>query len=168
MSEPRDEKNFDHIAERLRIVERCEHDYSVRDRFVTCLKCGNTYIRSNPISYVLSYAGEGLTMAEYQAIAATTNRYTECTGPIPYLVMGLCDKAGEVAGKVKKIFRDKGGQVSAEDIEAVKYELGDVLWYLSQLASAIGCTLEEVAWANAQKLESRAARGVIGGSGDMR
>jgi NTP pyrophosphatase (non-canonical NTP hydrolase) len=82
--------------------------------------------------------------------------------------MGLCGEAGEAANKVKKIFRDEDGYISPEDAIAIKLELGGVLWYLSQFAGAIGCTLEEVAWANIQQLESRAARGVIGGSGDHR
>ena len=52
--------------------------------------------------------------------------------------------------------------------EAIKLELGDVLWYVAQLASELGYDLEEVATANLDKLASRAARGRIGGSGDHR
>ena len=41
--------------------------------------------------------------------------------------LGLVNEAGEFAGKIKKIFRDKGGEFSPEDKEALKGELGDVL-----------------------------------------
>ena len=49
--------------------------------------------------------------------------------------------------------------------EAIKLELGDVLWYVAQLATELG-DLEEVAVANLGKLSSRASRGRISGSGD--
>jgi len=46
--------------------------------------------------------------------------------------------------------------------------LGDVLWYVSQLADELGFGLEAIAEANLEKLKSRAARNVISGSGDQR
>ena len=81
---------------------------------------------------------------------------------------GLTGEAGEVADKVKKVIRDRGGVFDADTREAIKLELGDVLWYVAQLASELGYDLNEVADANLQKLSSRAARGRIGGSGDQR
>jgi NTP pyrophosphatase (non-canonical NTP hydrolase) len=53
-------------------------------------------------------------------------------------------------------------------VAALKLELGDVLWYVAQLASELGLDLEGVAQANLDKLASRAARNVIAGSGDDR
>jgi len=47
-------------------------------------------------------------------------------------------------------------------------ELGDVLWYVSQLASELGLELDEIASANLDKLLSRQRRGVLSGSGDDR
>jgi NTP pyrophosphatase (non-canonical NTP hydrolase) len=47
-------------------------------------------------------------------------------------------------------------------------ELGDVLWYVSQIASELGLELEEIAQANLEKLLSRQRRGVLSGSGDER
>jgi NTP pyrophosphatase (non-canonical NTP hydrolase) len=88
--------------------------------------------------------------------------------PIVYPTLGLANEAGEVAGKIKKIFRDKGGVISEEDRQALKYELGDVLWYLTQICTELNLTLDEVAAANIEKLFSRLERGQIGGEGDER
>ena len=46
--------------------------------------------------------------------------------------------------------------------------IGDVLWYLSQLSSALGFPFSEAAKANIKKLEDRYARDMIKGSGDNR
>jgi NTP pyrophosphatase (non-canonical NTP hydrolase) len=88
--------------------------------------------------------------------------------PIVYPTLGLANEAGEVAGKIKKIFRDKGGLIEDVDRQALKYELGDVLWYLTQICTELDLTLEEVAAANLEKLFSRQARGQIRGEGDQR
>ena len=77
-------------------------------------------------------------------------------------------EAGEVADKVKKILRDKNGVFDKDSRDAIKFELGDVLWYISQLSSELGYELEEVASSNLQKLMSRKLRGKIKGSGDNR
>jgi NTP pyrophosphatase (non-canonical NTP hydrolase) len=88
--------------------------------------------------------------------------------PIVYPTLGLANEAGEVAGKIKKIFRDRGGVIGDEDRQALKYELGDVLWYLTQICTELNLTLEEVAAANLEKLFSRLERGQIRGEGDQR
>jgi NTP pyrophosphatase (non-canonical NTP hydrolase) len=88
--------------------------------------------------------------------------------PIVYPTLGLANEAGEVAGKIKKIFRDKGGVIGAADREALKHELGDVLWYLTQICTELNLTLEEVAQANLEKLFSRLERNQIRGEGDQR
>jgi NTP pyrophosphatase (non-canonical NTP hydrolase) len=73
-----------------------------------------------------------------------------------------------VADKVKKVLRDQNGEFSPEVAQALMLELGDVLWYVAQLASELGFELDQIAEANLQKLASRAARNVIAGSGDHR
>lgn len=87
---------------------------------------------------------------------------------IVYPTMGLVNEAGEVAGKVKKIFRDRGGEISEADRQALKDELGDVLWYLAQICTELDLSLQEVAEANLVKLFSRLERGQIKGDGDNR
>lgn len=100
------------------------------------------------------------------------SRHTACypgagSNPI-YPTLGLCGEAGEVADKVKKVIRDRGGAFTPEVIRSLELELGDVLWYVAQLATELGLELEQVAQANLDKLASRAARNVISGDGDLR
>ncbi len=108
------------------------------------------------------------TLNEYQCESRQTWSLIHTDHPIVYPTLGLVNEAGELAGKVKKIFRDKEGMIGDEDREALKYELGDVLWYLAQIATELDLTLDEVAVANLTKLSSRQQRGVIGGDGDDR
>ncbi len=83
-------------------------------------------------------------------------------------VLGLAGEAGEVAEKYKKIIRDKGGKITAEDQKEITKELGDVLWYVAVLAQYLGVPFEDVATVNIEKLSSRKARGTQGGKGDNR
>ena len=105
---------------------------------------------------------------DYQTRSRKTWSLIHTDHPIVYPTLGLVNEAGELAGKVKKIFRDKGGVISEADREALKYELGDVLWYMAQIATELDLTLEEVAAANLEKLFSRLERGTIRGEGDVR
>ncbi len=104
----------------------------------------------------------------YQAQSFATWGVIETNHPIVYPTLGLTNEAGELAGKVKKIFRDRNGQITEADREALKGELGDVLWYLTQICTQLDLSLAEVAQANIAKLSSRRERGKIGGDGDDR
>ncbi|MBW7885374.1 MAG: nucleoside triphosphate pyrophosphohydrolase family protein [Caldilineaceae bacterium] len=105
---------------------------------------------------------------DYQRQSRRTWSLIHTDHAIVYPTLGLVNEAGEVAGKIKKIFRDKNGNISAADREALKHELGDVLWYLAQIATELDLSLEEVASANLSKLFDRLARGQIRGDGDER
>ena len=104
----------------------------------------------------------------YQERSADTWSQIETNHAIVYPTLGLTNEAGEFAGKVKKIFRDKGGVISDADREALKSELGDILWYLTQICTQLDLELADVAHANIIKLSSRKRRGTIGGDGDSR
>lgn len=109
-----------------------------------------------------------LDFARYQQAASRTGAEITVDHPIAYPTLGLASEAGEVAGKVKKIFRDHGGVISDADREALALELGDVLWYVSELCTRLGISLADVAERNIAKLADRAARGALGGDGDRR
>ena len=104
----------------------------------------------------------------YQSESRKTWNVISVDHPIVYPTLGLVNEAGEFAGKIKKIFRDKDGLISSDDRQALKHELGDVLWYLTQICSELDLTLEEVAEANLVKLFSRLERNKIRGDGDHR
>jgi NTP pyrophosphatase (non-canonical NTP hydrolase) len=87
---------------------------------------------------------------------------------LSYPALGMNGEAGEVAEKVKKVLRDRGGVVDEDTRRLILLECGDVLWYVAQMASRLGSSLAEVALMNVEKLESRKARGVLKGSGDDR
>src|SRR3954447_13621917 len=105
---------------------------------------------------------------EYQTKSRKTAGYPDIGHPVIYPTLGLANEAGEVAGKIKKIFRDKGGVISEVDRQALKHELGDVLWYLTQICTELDLSLAEVAEANLTKLFSRLERGQLHGDGDSR
>lgn len=86
---------------------------------------------------------------------------------LAYVGNGL-GEAGEVQGKIKKIIRDSGGVITDEHRAAIAKELGDCLWYISQIASEFDIDLDQIAASNLEKLASRKARGKLQGSGDDR
>jgi NTP pyrophosphatase (non-canonical NTP hydrolase) len=105
---------------------------------------------------------------DYQQKSRKTAAYPAIGHAVIYPTLGLVNEAGEVAGKVKKVFRDKDGQISDETREALKAELGDVLWYIAQVCTELGLNLDEVAEGNIAKLYDRLERGKIKGDGDNR
>lgn len=110
-----------------------------------------------------------MTFDEYQKQALTTAHHN----PDPLMdktiwAMGVSGEAGEVLEKWKKIVAYKEGNVSTEDLEGLKKELGDVVWYVAMLAYSLGLSFEEVMQHNVQKLQDRKSRSVITGEGDNR
>lgn len=113
----------------------------------------------------------GMTLDEYQAKARSTAIYPE-GARVLYPTLKLAGEAGEVAEKLGKLMRDEGFEVgrplAGEARDALVKELGDVLWYVANLAADLDVGLDEVASVNLEKLASRKERGVIHGSGDDR
>jgi NTP pyrophosphatase (non-canonical NTP hydrolase) len=105
---------------------------------------------------------------EYQKKSRKTALYPNVGNNFIYPTLGLSGEAGEVAEKIKKVIRDKNGIIDKETKEELKKELGDVLWYVSQIASELNLSLEDIAESNIEKLYSRMERGKINGDGDNR
>ncbi len=106
--------------------------------------------------------------AKYEFEAGRFARYPNRGNNLTYAALGLAGEAGEFCDKVKKVIRDDGGVLNDGSRRALGKELGDVLWYAAACAYELGMELSTVAADNIMKLASRAARGVLGGSGDDR
>ena len=105
---------------------------------------------------------------EYQEQVGKTSIFPDDGRAYIYATLGLSGETGEVAEKIKKIIVNKNGVISEESKKEIKKELGDVLWYLSQLATELNLSLEEVAEENVRKIYDRMERGVLKGDGDNR
>lgn len=92
---------------------------------------------------------------EYQSKALETDR-TRLSGPdaaqlVPLL--GLAGEAGQLLSEYKKRLRD--GPSHVRFVDRVHEELGDILWYVANLASKYGLDLDEIAEANLKKTRAR-------------
>lgn len=120
----------------------------------------------------MSYPSLDLTLNEFQTRAASTADYPLLGENLLYPAIGVGEEAGEVLGKIKKLWRNKG-KTAAKDLTpeeklAVAKELGDELWYVAQEATELGFTLQQIAEINNEKLQDRRERGVIKSEGDDR
>jgi NTP pyrophosphatase (non-canonical NTP hydrolase) len=112
-------------------------------------------------------------LSDYQTRAHSTAVWVERDlgiDPIVYCTLKLAGEAGEVADKVGKLFRDYDGLVNrtGSQTTSLLLELGDVLWYIANLAQLLGSSLDQVALMNLAKLAERKDRGTLRGSGDTR
>ena len=105
------------------------------------------------------------TLNNYQMQARKFAIYPEDM-QIMYPALGLAGEAGEVADKVKKIYRD--GRDDARFHADIVKEIGDVLWYCATLADDLGFDLQQVAEMNIYKLQCRRVKGALTGDGDDR
>lgn len=108
-----------------------------------------------------------MNIKEYQEIIKKTAIYPKEIG-VMYCTMGLCGETGEVAEKVKKLYRDSNGIVTNDFKLGIKKELGDVIWYVTALAEEFNLSLEEILEANYEKLIARRKTNTLHGSGDDR
>jgi NTP pyrophosphatase (non-canonical NTP hydrolase) len=91
---------------------------------------------------------------DYQRLAlrsdkspATSDHPADVARLIPFL--GLAGEAGQLLSEYKKLLRD--GPSHVQFVERVSEELGDILWYLSNLASKYRLSLSDIAEQNLKK-----------------
>ena len=133
-----------------------------------------------------------LTLDQYQKDAIASR---DCPNNPFYFALGLTGEAGEVSDKLKKFWRDKyyanaiemnktnlGTQISQDDLviaaarrmftheelDGIRKELGDTLWYIAAIADSLGMKLSEVAYQNLSKCKKRVETGTLHGTGDDR
>ena len=124
-------------------------------------------------------------MDAYQRRARKTVVYPRESRVI-YPALGLAGESGEVCEKIKKVMRgdlvkeiksnkqslskwfDNAGNLQREFKDSVEKELGDVLWYVANLASDLGLSMDIIAAKNLEKLRDRQDRDTLQGEGDDR
>lgn len=75
---------------------------------------------------------------EYQALARETAIYAPIDNhSIVYPVLGLIGESGEIIDKIKKLFRDSSGEVSASDRYGIVMEIGDTFWFITTICDEL-------------------------------
>jgi NTP pyrophosphatase (non-canonical NTP hydrolase) len=103
---------------------------------------------------------------EYQQLAKRTARqnFPDMVGAGSQMMnwlLGLAGEAGELCNLVKKLTFHKSQDgilsvnYSMDDWKKMVDELGDILWYVSQVADWLGVPLENVMSRNVEKLKAR-------------
>jgi NTP pyrophosphatase (non-canonical NTP hydrolase) len=95
-------------------------------------------------------------LREYQAAALKFDQTpsTDPDGPgILVPLLGLAGESGELLSEYKKYLRDRDSHRLFK--ERIAEELGDLLWYVSNVASKFGLDMEDVAAKNIHKCEAR-------------
>lgn len=91
-----------------------------------------------------------LTVAQYEALAKTTDRLKKTKHVLDLPLLGLFGEIGGTVAEVKKL--ERGDRPTAAYTSAVKQELGDALWYCAAVCQRLNISLSEVA-CKAAKLE---------------
>lgn len=102
-----------------------------------------------------------MTFLEYQQEAA---QHRLPSADSTYVMLNLIGEIGELYGKWAKSIRDGSEPTESE----IRHELGDILWMLSALCHDCGTSLAQVASMNLIKLDKRASKKTLQGSGDNR
>ena len=92
-----------------------------------------------------------MTLNEYQLAAQRTSNTHTLTGKLENGLLGLFGEGGEMADLFKK------NQFQGHDLDFTHMakELGDVLWYVAEIATGLQMTLDEIAQMNIDKLRAR-------------
>ena len=87
---------------------------------------------------------------EYQTLAMRTCNLPLSMDMLYHGVFGLTSEAGEVAGIIQKVY-----QGHEFDKEHMKKELGDCMWMIADICSALDFSLDDVMRTNIEKLKAR-------------
>lgn len=134
--------------EEIKFCSECKN-YDVLPEEHPCDECFGT--KDKPHWKISSTDNEICTFDEYQQATARTDNHKNQPQALINFGLGIGGEAGEVQDIIKKHLYH--GHLL--DKEKIKYELGDVLWYIARIARWADLTLEEVAQANIDKLKQR-------------
>lgn len=116
----------------------------------------NYGISKAQVSRILNGTRRPLSFGVYQILADKTANHS--LGDVERLMaatLGLCGEAGEVADQIKKFYAHGHDY----DVDKIKKEASDVLWYLAEICTVLGMSMDDVAWANIEKLKRRYPEG---------
>ena len=109
-----------------------------------------------------------MTFDEYQNESRKTAIYPNKGDNLPYLALGITGEAGEVSEAVNQFIRDTQfagiGDLGVGQKRELALEIGDVMWYVAQVATELGFSLEEIAEMNIAKTQSRIHQDKLGGA----
>lgn len=112
---------------------------------------GRRIIREALEVWAVAKSQNSMTLNDYQKAAQRTSNTVTFTGKMENGLFGLAGEVGELHDHYKKhLF-----QMHDLDKEHLKRELGDVLWYVAEMACGLECTLAEIAQMNIDKLKAR-------------
>ena len=154
----------DHVIPYAEMKDECdETGYCVTVGYVECFKCKEILrvVEIDGEAKVEKWINPGFCMDDYQEMASETLQ-PQCDN-LEYLMCGMIEELGEVAGKRKRMIR--GDETS---FESSIDEGGDLFWYFSQYFRHIKVRLSVIGKRNLEKLKDRKQRGVIAGTGDNR
>lgn len=111
---------------------------------------------------------EKITLEAYQIFTPTTFIVPEyeVDATFAYLFSGLAAEAGEVVGNYAKYVR--GDFELSELRDRTFKELGDIMYFVSQLSNEMGFQIEDILVENKFKLTERMKRNTIKGDGEQR
>lgn len=91
---------------------------------------------------------------EYTKLAMRTCQSTDKKDMLYHGVFGLTSEAGEVAGILQKVY-----QGHEFETEHMKKEIGDCMWMIAEICSALDLDLDDVMETNIEKLRKRYPEG---------
>lgn len=107
----------------------------------------------------------------YQAFAQESSRIKGYDGShLVFYSLGIAGESGEIVDKIKKGVRGDYDieNMTDEERRALALEIGDLMWYVTNLTNELGYELEDILKMNVDKLLDRRARGKSRGDGDNR
>ena len=100
-------------------------------------------------------ATDPLTLNDYQRMARRTAGSERKSDKMEESLFGLAGEVGELCDHYKK-YMHQGHDI---DYDHMAEEAGDVMWYLAEIADALGMPLEDIAQRNIEKLRKRYPEG---------
>ena len=100
-------------------------------------------------------ATDPMTMNGYQRMARRTAGTKQNSDKMEEALFGLPGEVGELCDHYKK-HKHQGHELNYDHMAE---EAGDVLWYLAEIADALGLTMEDIARRNIDKLRKRYPEG---------